>query len=154
MSVIPAQTSPQLASVLRFLQGWRDVDLSPIVEELAEEPTYHLHPQSLDCPPLRSKEEIIGFFDVTFIMRTEKYTSEVVDVIENADSSRIVIHEKCETTSVMGSVFKNEYIWIFTMEPARDAQSTPKIAVVKIFMDSRAISDFFTSEDDDEEAER
>ncbi|TCD64010.1 hypothetical protein EIP91_004678 [Steccherinum ochraceum] len=134
--------SPQLQAFLRWADALT-VKKDPVALAAAMTDDYHHQslPKSMGFPP-RDKAGFIEFSTTRFMVLMTDFQSEIVEVVETADT--VVVHATATAVSTTGAPYANEYTIIAHVAKQPDGEY--KVSSMKEFLDSKVLLEFMAAE--------
>ncbi|KAG5634819.1 hypothetical protein H0H81_000612 [Sphagnurus paluster] len=120
--------SPNIRATLAWVDAYNELDVNKLSALVDESLQFEVLPKSLGRP-ISNKEEYLTNFEKHIIPLFKRF------------------HASSEGESVLGSVYKNEYvIFLHFVPPKEGGDGLPKISVVKEFTDSHTTLEFIKEE--------
>ncbi|KAF5385845.1 hypothetical protein D9615_002328 [Tricholomella constricta] len=142
-SVLPKSPSPQVQTLLAYCDALNEWDLDQVAAVFDDSLEHHILPKSLGRPVLNKKQYLTYFAGVMPLFKSFHLT--LHEVIEAGNV--ITVHGSSAGDSATGAPYKNEYMLIIHFAaPKEGGDGLPKISRVKEFVDSSAVTKFFTEE--------
>lgn len=137
-SAIPAIPSPQLKTVLRWIDAFKNWNLDELVATMSDDYTHYIFPRSLN-QPVRRKQEFAAYFQ-TLPRLFDSFNVTIEEIIECP--GKVLIHASSVGMTTTGAPYANEYNLTFHLKSGDD----PVIFCIKEFVDSKYSFDFFPAE--------
>ncbi|TFK33563.1 hypothetical protein BDQ12DRAFT_637405 [Crucibulum laeve] len=146
----PLNPSPNMRTFLAYLKALNTWDYDECMAVFDDSLEHWILPKSLGRPVLNKKQ--YGEYFKVLMPTFSGIEFSIQDIIETAD--KMTVHASSKGTSTLGTPYNNEYILIlhFTSPliatPSSEASGewTPKIKLLKEFVDSAVSIKFFTED--------
>jgi len=129
--------SPQLETVLAYLQAVSDQRPDEILSHLTDDAEYHWVTPGFDAlgPRVKNKEETRAFFTAVRGTFVKDFKYIIHDYVEMPGKIVLQMSSTGELLSGEGQ-YENQYMWLFHVEEHPVEGQKPKIKVAKEFFDS------------------
>jgi ketosteroid isomerase-like protein len=125
---VTGSKSELLQTALAAVDGYNKWDIDAILAPRADSCTQEILPKSLGRPLLNNKD-YRAYFE-PLLPAFKNFTVTILDVIEDSENHKVVIHASSTADSVVGP-YKNEYMLVFHM-----TEDDKQIVHLKEFVDS------------------
>ncbi|TFK45090.1 hypothetical protein BDQ12DRAFT_674104 [Crucibulum laeve] len=147
---VPPNPSPNMRTFLAYLKALNTWDYDACMAVFDNSLEHRILPKSLGRPVLNKKQ--YGEYFKGLMPTFSGIEFSIHEVIETPD--KMTVHASSKGSSTLGTPYNNEYILILhftsppTVTPSSEASGewTPKIKLVKEFVDSAVSIKFFTED--------
>ncbi|CAL1708222.1 unnamed protein product [Somion occarium] len=137
--VIPPDPSPQLRTVLSFIQGLQESNFPLVKTMMTEDFTMSILPQSLGIP-IRPRDEWLETCERASLLWPKSFRLDILDI--NESPGKLWLHGIATARAKMGKAYENEYMIMFRLTDGKETDGESKISEMKEFMDSLYTSNF------------
>ncbi|KAK7685313.1 hypothetical protein QCA50_011676 [Cerrena zonata] len=138
--IVPDDPSPQLRTVLHFIQGLQNHDYSFVATTLSEDFLMCILPQSLGVP-CRPREEWLEKCRRSSLVWPKTFRLDILDI--NESPGKVWVHGIGTARAKTGKSYENEMLMMFKLSNGTESpDGLPKVLELKEFMDSLYISNW------------